>query len=259
VSRFFTDVRETLLPRPGGRHGPLPPLLVGLTVVTGLVDAFSYLVLGHVFVANMTGNVVFLGFALVRAPGFSIAASLVALVSFWLGALVGGRIGARLGQHRGRLLTAAASLQAAFVAVAVILAGVSGSPVAAGFRYPLIVSLALAMGLQNATARRLAVPDLSTTVLTLTITGIAADKAGGGGAAGATNAGPTTAGPTTAGPTNGRRLVSVSAMILGAVVGAVFVLHVAIVLPLVTALVLLVVVAVTARLLGNTDAPWVHP
>ena len=44
--------------------GPLPVFLVGLTVVTGLVDAFSYLSLGHVFVANMTGNVVFLGFAL---------------------------------------------------------------------------------------------------------------------------------------------------------------------------------------------------
>jgi uncharacterized membrane protein YoaK (UPF0700 family) len=252
VSRFLTDVRETLLPRPGGRHGPLPPLLVGLTVVTGLVDAFSYLVLGHVFVANMTGNVVFLGFALVGAPGFSIAASVVALVSFWLGALVGGRIGARLGQHRGRLLATAASLQAGFVFVAVVLAAVSGSPVAAGFRYPLIVSLALAMGLQNATARKLAVPDLSTTVLTLTITGIAADKiAGAGAAAGAAGPG--------AGPTNGRRFVSVSAMIVGAVIGAVFVLHVAIVLPLVTALVLLVAVGVTARLCSTTDAPWVHP
>jgi len=248
VSRFLTDIRETLLPHPGGRHGPLPPMLVGLTVVTGLVDAFSYLVLGHVFVANMTGNVVFLGFALAGAPGFSIAASVAALGSFWLGALVGGRIGARFGQHRGRLLTTAASLQAAFLVVAVILAATSGRPVAAGFRYPLILSLALAMGLQNATARRLAVPDLSTTVLTLTITGIAADKAGGGGT-----------GPTNAGPTNGRRLVSVSAMIIGAVIGAVFVLHVAIVLPLVTALVLLVAVAVTARLRGSTDAPWVHP
>jgi uncharacterized membrane protein YoaK (UPF0700 family) len=238
---LFTDVRETLFPRPGGRHGPLPPLLVGLTVVTGLVDAFSYLVLGHVFVANMTGNVVFLAFALVGAPGFSIAASLVALASFWLGALVGGRVGVRLGQHRGRLLTTAASLQAAFLVVAVILAATSGRPVAAGFRYPLILSLALAMGLQNATARRLAVPDLTTTVLTLTITGIAADTAGG------------------AGSTNGRRLVSITAMIVGAVVGAVFVLHVAIVLPLVTALVVLVAVLVTARVRGSTDAPWVHP
>ena len=42
----------------------LPAVLVGLTAVTGLVDAVSYLALGHVFTANMTGNVVFLGFAL---------------------------------------------------------------------------------------------------------------------------------------------------------------------------------------------------
>ena len=242
MSRFLADIRETLLPHPGGRHGPLPPMLVGLTVVTGLVDAFSYLVLGHVFVANMTGNVVFLGFALAGAPGFSIAASVAALGSFWLGALVGGRIGARFGQHRGRLLTTAASLQAAFLVVAVILAATSGRPVAAGFRYPLILCLALAMGLQNATARRLAVPDLTTTVLTLTITGIAADTAGGGAAS-----------------TNGRRIVSVTAMIVGAVIGALFVLHVAIALPLVTALVVLVAVLATAHVCGSTDAPWVHP
>ena len=63
-----TEVRETLIPGRNDRFGPLPPLLVGLTVVTGLVDAFSYLLLGHVFVANMTGNVVFLGFAVAGAP-----------------------------------------------------------------------------------------------------------------------------------------------------------------------------------------------
>jgi uncharacterized membrane protein YoaK (UPF0700 family) len=240
---FFKDVWETFVPRPGARHGPLPPLLVGMTLVTGLVDAFSYLVLGHVFVANMTGNVVFLGFALVGAPGFSIAASVVALVSFWLGALVGGRVGVRLGQHRGRLLATATSLQAAFVAVAVILAAVSGSPVRAGFRYPLILALALAMGIQNATARKLAVPDLTTTVLTLTITGIAADSTIAGGA----------------GSTTGRRVVSVTAMLVGALIGAVFVLHVAIVLPLAVALVVLVVIATAGRLLGKTDAAWVHP
>ena len=64
------------------RHGPLPVLLVGLTVVTGLVDAFSYLRLGHVFVANMTGNVVFLGLALAGVGEVSIAASLLAVVAF---------------------------------------------------------------------------------------------------------------------------------------------------------------------------------
>src|SRR5215210_6908099 len=60
ASQFVDEVREVVVPRRGGRHGPLPPLLLGLTLVTGLVDAFSYLLLGHVFVANMAGNVVFL-------------------------------------------------------------------------------------------------------------------------------------------------------------------------------------------------------
>ncbi len=153
MTSFFAGVRETLVPPAGGRHGPLPQFLVALTVVTGLVDAFSYLVLGHVFVANMTGNVVFLGFALAGAPGFSIAASAVALASFWCGALVGGKVGARFGANRGVHLATAASIQAAFLGVAVVLAAVSGNPVSAGYRYPLILSLALGMGIQNATAR----------------------------------------------------------------------------------------------------------
>src|ERR1700726_1143885 len=107
----MTDAWHTLVPPAGDRHGPLSPLLLILTVVTGLVDAFSYLVLGHVFVANMTGNVVFLGFALAGASGFSIPASLVALGSFVLGSFGGGLLGSRLGQHRGRLLSASAVIQ----------------------------------------------------------------------------------------------------------------------------------------------------
>ena len=57
--------------------------------------------MAHVFVANMRGNVVFLGFALAGARGFSITASLLALAAFWCGALAGGKIGARHGNHRG--------------------------------------------------------------------------------------------------------------------------------------------------------------
>src|SRR3974390_3552596 len=78
MSTFLPDARETGAPRRGSKDGLLPPLLVALTVVTGLVDAFSYLVLGHVFVANQTGNVVFLAFALAGVGGFSAWASLVA-------------------------------------------------------------------------------------------------------------------------------------------------------------------------------------
>ena len=96
---FIDKLRAALIPRRAGRYGRLPPLLLGLTFVTGLVDAFSYLLLGHVFVANMTGNVVFLGFAIAGANGFSIPASLVALGSFALGALIGGKAGSGLGHH----------------------------------------------------------------------------------------------------------------------------------------------------------------
>src|SRR5260370_16880699 len=122
INTFFTEVRQTLVPRGEVKHGPLPPLLVAMTLVTGLVDAFSYLVLGHVFVANMTGNVVFLAFALAGAAGFSILASLVALCSFVLGSFGGGLLGSRLAHHRALLFTIAAPLQTLFLIAPAVLA-----------------------------------------------------------------------------------------------------------------------------------------
>jgi uncharacterized membrane protein YoaK (UPF0700 family) len=83
-----TDTTPTRWPWSTSAHGPLPVLLLLLSVVTGLVDAVSYLALGHVFVANMTGNVVFLGFALAGAPGLSAPASLAALAAFLLDRLI---------------------------------------------------------------------------------------------------------------------------------------------------------------------------
>jgi uncharacterized membrane protein YoaK (UPF0700 family) len=190
------------------REGSLPPLLFVLTVVTGLVDAVSYLALGHVFVANMTGNVVFLGFAVAGAAGFSIPASLVAIAAFLAGALAGGRLGSSMPQHRGRFFAIATLGKLGLVGAALV---VAAAVTDADFvRYGLIVFLALAMGLQNAAARFLAVPDLTTTVLTLTITGLAADSTLAGG----TN------------PRAGRRLLAAAAMFLGAAVGAFLVLNV---------------------------------
>jgi uncharacterized membrane protein YoaK (UPF0700 family) len=239
---FFSEVRQTLVPDRNSTHGPLPPLLIGMTFVTGLVDAFSYLLLGHVFVANMTGNVVLLAFALVGAPGFSVAASVVSMAAFFLGALVGGRIGSRFAEHRGYLLTTAAILQVVFLAAAVILAIVSGSSISPGYRYALIAVLAIAMGIQNAASRKLAVPDLTTTVLTLTITGIAADSRLAGGP----------------GSKAGRRLAAVAAMLCGAVVGAALVLSAHIVYPLVIALAVLASVAVASRIRGTAGSVWLR-
>lgn len=108
-------------------HGPLPMILVCLTVVTGLVDAFSHLTLGHVFLANMTGNVVFLGFGLAGVGGISIVASLFAVLAFALGATLGGRWASGREVHRGHLLAAATSAQAGVVLVAAIIASTAGA------------------------------------------------------------------------------------------------------------------------------------
>ena len=115
-------------PSPGDRRpdGPLPELLLAMTVVTGLVDAFSYLSLGHVFVANMTGNVVFLGFGLAGAGGIAVNASLVAIAAFALGAAVGGRWALPRRPHRGRLLAATAAVEAGLVVTAAVIAGTAG-------------------------------------------------------------------------------------------------------------------------------------
>ncbi|MFE7464294.1 YoaK family protein [Streptomyces sp. NPDC057499] len=240
MRKLLSDALHTLVPPRGDRHGPLPPLLLTLTVVTGLVDAVSYLGLGRVFVANMTGNVVFLGFALAGAPGLSALASVVALVAFLTGALVGGGLGSRFAAHRGRLLWTSATGQTLLLVVAVVAASVTGGQVTTGVQYTLVVSLGVAMGMQNAVARRLGVPDLTTTVLTLTLTGLAADSTVAGGAA----------------PRPGRRILSVLAMLLGALVGAALVLNGHLVLTLaLSALLLAVVSAVTCRL-SATDAPW---
>jgi uncharacterized membrane protein YoaK (UPF0700 family) len=153
--------------------------MAGLTILTGLVDATSYLGLGHVFTANMTGNVVFLGFAFGGAAGFSISASLVALAAFLAGALIGGRlVGADHSAHRAAPVFA---LQSVALVAAAVVAWAVDKPGIGASRWALLALLAAAMGLQNAAARRLAVADMTTTVLTLTLTGIAADSRLAGG------------------------------------------------------------------------------
>jgi uncharacterized membrane protein YoaK (UPF0700 family) len=222
------------------RHGPLPLLLIVLTVVTGMVDAVSYLKLGHVFVANMTGNVVLLGFAAAGVSEFSVAISLVAIGSFLLGALAGGRLGSRTGQHRGRFLALAIYAQVSIVGAAFVVS-LASSDVSGGIlTYTLVVLLAFAMGLQNAAARRLGVPDLTTTVLTLTFTGLAADSRFAGG----TN------------PNIGRRLLATAAMFIGALIGAVLIFCVGVSAALAVAVALLLINATAGYHLSTSTAAW---
>jgi uncharacterized membrane protein YoaK (UPF0700 family) len=178
-------VAGSLLAHP--KFGPLPGLLLILTAVTGVVDAVSILSLGRVFVANMTGNVVFAGFAVVGAPGFSLSASLFALAGFLLGAAVGGAMITWSGRDRGLLLRASTAAEVVLAAAALLLVVLSGDPgvshgtlAVSGSFGPNIADgvaalLAIAMGIQNAVARKLAVPDMTTTVLTMLLTGLGAD------------------------------------------------------------------------------------
>jgi uncharacterized membrane protein YoaK (UPF0700 family) len=216
---------------------PLPLLLLLLSVTTGLVDAISVLGLGKVFTANMTGNIVFLGFAAARTPGFHVAPYCVAIAAFLGGALVAGRIGkAHTGRPLRRWLMTAASIEAALLWIAAVVAiGYDVAVQAPGVQlFGIIALTALAMGFRNATVRQLKVPDLTTTVLTLTLTGIAADSSAAGGA----------------NPNWGRRVASVVAIFVGAGVGATLVSHGGLVPPLLLA---------GALILFGTAACAVHP
>jgi uncharacterized membrane protein YoaK (UPF0700 family) len=215
-------------------------LLLVLTMVTGLIDAVSYLGLGHVFVANMTGNVVFMGFAAAGSPDFSIPASLVALGSFLAGALGGGCLATSVAGHRGKLLVRALLLQIVLVALALAVSLAMSGQGSMLPRYAMIVLLGLAMGLQNATARRLAVPDLTTTVLTLTLTGLAADSTLAGGK----------------NPNPGRRLVATITMFAGAALGAVLLFRVGIDAVLALILLLLLVGAIASFRFSSSSDPW---
>ena len=144
--------------------------LVLLTLLTGLVDAASVLGLGHVFTANMTGNVVFLGFCLVGAGRVATSDCVVALAAFVAGAIVAGRLA-----RPGVRFAVALALEAVLIVAAAVIAATAPDLVAE------IALLAFAMGVQNASVRKLGVVDMTTTVLTLTLTGLAADSSLAGG------------------------------------------------------------------------------
>jgi uncharacterized membrane protein YoaK (UPF0700 family) len=164
-------------------HGPLPGLLFLLTAVTGVIDAVSLLTLGRVFVANITGTIVTLGLALAGTLGIVRETALAALVTFVLGAYAGGKMIARFGGHRGRLLVWTTAVEVVFVVAAIPVAVPLTVTVAPTLSVRAVVAaalLAFGMGIQNATVRRLKVPDITTTVVTMAVTGLAADEHGGG-------------------------------------------------------------------------------
>lgn len=196
------------------------PLLLLLSATTGLVDAVSVLGLGKVFTANMTGNVVFLGFALAGVPGFSWRLYIAALLCFVVGAAVGGRICKKLmPTGRRRWLLWAGTIEAALIWLAAGVA-LSGDAASLTRMLAMIGLTAAAMGFRNATVRQLKVADLTTTVLTLTITGLAADSDVASGSGNINWA---------------RRIAAVLSILLGALIGAILVTQTGLAVPLAVA------------------------
>ena len=225
-------------PDPARGVQPLLRALSLLTLVTGLVDAACYLGLGQVFTANMTGNVVLLAFGAAGAQGLPVLAPTVSLAVFLVGSTAGGRLASSMVGPAGaqappsvrrRWLTVTLLGELLPVAVAGVVA--LWLPVGGGARrYVMIGLLAAAMGLQNATVRRLAVPDITTTVLTQTLTGLAADSWLAGGHS----------------PRAGRRVAAVGLVAAGALVGALL-LRVDLALPVLAAGLVIALAAVALR------------
>lgn len=154
-------------------------LMLALTFSTGVVDAVGYLGLDRVFTGNMTGNVVILAMALTGADGLPVLGPLLALLGFAAGAALGGRLlrGRPAGWHG-----ATTGILAGVAGCLLLLAGLLILPGADEPRRLVVTALlGGAMGAQAAAARQVAVPDVSTVVVTSTITGLAADSVFGNG------------------------------------------------------------------------------
>jgi uncharacterized membrane protein YoaK (UPF0700 family) len=215
--------------------------LMVMTVVTGFVDAVSYIGLGHVFTANMTGNVALLGFAIAGAHGLSVPRSLVSLTAFLAGALVGGRLGTAMSASpRQRWMLVVGTVEAALLfAAALVAVGYNlNAETPASRLYAVIILTALPMGLRTATVRRMAIPDINTTVLTTTLAGLTSDSRLAGGQ----------------GLHIGRRVGSVVAMVAGACAGTLM-LRFGLTVPLLLggACVLGATIAYAATSIGSTD------
>lgn len=159
------------------KHNPLVlGAMLALTFSTGIADSVGYLGLDKVFTGNMTGNVIILGMALTGAQGLPVFGPLLALGGFICGAAIGGEIARRA--SRGTWTT---SISVLFLLVGGVTLAVAAVVAAQTPRdgTPLSVTvaalIALAMGLQAAGARRIGIPDVTTVVVTSTLTALASE------------------------------------------------------------------------------------
>jgi uncharacterized membrane protein YoaK (UPF0700 family) len=231
-SRCFVDERD----------GPLPALLLGLTVLAGVVDATTILRLGHVFVATVTGNLVFLGLAAAGARGFAVGICALAVGGFLVGVPIGGRACVVARSHRGLALRNVLGVKLLLASAVTLIAILTGPRFPVGARDTMVVLMAMSMGAQLAVIRYLKVPDLLTVVLTMTIIGAITEHGGGW-----------------SDPKVLRRGIALLAFAVGALSGALLVLNVGVAASLAFGLAIIVTVAIAAYLVSRTSPSWTRP
>ncbi|MEV4776485.1 YoaK family protein [Microbacterium sp. LWH12-1.2] len=224
-----------ILPRAGNRvAGVTLWMMMVLTFVTGVVDAVGFLGLDRVFVGNMTGNIVILGMAVAGADDLPVLGPAIALGTFTLGAFIGGMLLRRRRKVWGgavSTLLIAGAVVLMLLGVAYVVPGWEDAPA-----LELIASscTAAAMGAQAAVARSLAVADVTTVVVTSTLTSLASESLVNGGVRGLWN----------------RRFAAIAVIFSGALVGALLLRFFGLAVPLLlAALLTVVVVALGHRLL----------
>jgi uncharacterized membrane protein YoaK (UPF0700 family) len=221
------------------RDGPLPALLLALTVLAGLVDATSILRLGHVFVATITGNLVFIGLAAAGASGFAVLTPALAVGGFIVGALIGGQACRAARSHRGLALRNVLAVKLWLASAVTVIAVVTGPHFPIRARDTMVVLLAMSFGAQLAAIRYLKVPDLLTVVLTMTITSVLTERESGW-----------------RDPKILRRLLSLVAFTVGALSGALLILNVGVTAALLLGLGIIIATTIAAHAVSRTSSSW---
>jgi uncharacterized membrane protein YoaK (UPF0700 family) len=224
------------------QEGPLPAMLLALTVLAGVVDATSILGLGNVFVATMSGNFVFLGLAVAGTGGFDVATNAIAIGAFAVGSMTGARAYRAGGDHRGRGLRNVLAVKLTLAGAVTLTALLTSGRFTVGERDLVVVLLAMSMGAQLAAIRSLKIADLPTVAVTMTISGVFTERGDGWHD-----------------PAVLRRLVAVLAFTLGAVSGGLLVRFVSVTAALALGLAIIVGVAIAAHRVSHDDTAWSAP
>lgn len=156
-------------------------LMLTLTFSTGIIDATGYIGLDKVFTGNMTGNVVILGMGLLGQDRLPVIGPLVSLASYMVGAVIAGRVlRPVLDGWTGRCTTLFGIVGGVLGLAAVLSIPLSPGSIPLAVQYLVTGTLGVAMGIQAGAARHIAVQDVTTVVITSTITGLAGDSLLGG-------------------------------------------------------------------------------